>query len=109
MSQHDQVHRKRVEQGEKVEKVKKVKKVEKVKKVDSPIAREQLNEVKNGTCSKEYLTKCRVCDKTFNRKDSLVLHLGTVHLKERRFKCEICQQGFTSNKDLTRHSGNIPC
>jgi len=74
---------------------------------DLSIAHEQLNGVKNGTCSKEYLTKCRVCDKTFNRKDSLVLHLRTVHLKERRFKCAICQQGFTSNKDLTRHSGTI--
>ncbi len=80
------------------------------KKVDESnfsIAGLQLNEIKNGTSSKKYLTKCRVCDKTFNRKDSLVLHLRTVHLKERRFKCDICQEGFTSNKDLSRHSGTI--
>lgn len=48
--------------------------------------------------------KCEMCDKTFNRKARLQMHIRYVHAKDRPFECKECGKKFTRKEDLNRHA-----
>jgi len=45
---------------------------------------------------------CQVCNKGYNTKDSLRIHMK-VHQEDRPYKCDKCDAAFKSNCKLTRH------
>ncbi|XP_013134186.1 PREDICTED: gastrula zinc finger protein XlCGF26.1-like isoform X7 [Papilio polytes] len=47
--------------------------------------------------------KCEVCDKTFNLKSNLMLHMRSVHLKERPYECSECNMGFFIKRHMMGH------
>lgn len=55
---------------------------------------------------------CQRCDKTFNRKHNLHLHVERVHLQMKPVECTICSKSFFSNSELLihmqRHMGAKP-
>lgn len=46
--------------------------------------------------------KCKECDKSFNQKGALNIHM-TTHTKERRFSCEKCKVCFSQRGNLRAH------
>lgn len=48
--------------------------------------------------------KCQFCDKEFNRKARLQMHIRYVHEKDRPFECDVCLKCFTRKEDLNRHA-----
>lgn len=50
--------------------------------------------------------KCAVCDQTTTRKDDLVRHIHSCHLKD-RLKCSLCEKDFSRKDSLKRHIKNI--
>jgi uncharacterized Zn-finger protein len=69
------------------------------------VATDQLNLIQKG--GRTSMRSCDVCQKVFQRNYALVLHLQSVHLRERRYQCSDCPKGFSSKKDLKRHTGKI--
>ncbi|XP_063544134.1 zinc finger protein 436-like isoform X15 [Cydia strobilella] len=47
--------------------------------------------------------KCDMCDKKFNLKSNLMLHMRSVHLKERPFECSVCSMGFFIKRHMLGH------
>lgn len=47
--------------------------------------------------------KCEMCEKRFNLKSNLVLHMRSVHLKERPYECSVCSMGFFIKKHMMGH------
>ncbi|XP_013163749.1 PREDICTED: zinc finger protein 43-like isoform X8 [Papilio xuthus] len=47
--------------------------------------------------------KCDVCDKRFNLKSNLKLHMRSVHLKERKFECSECNMRFFVKRHMIGH------
>nr|XP_026489366.1 zinc finger protein 728-like isoform X16 [Vanessa tameamea] len=47
--------------------------------------------------------KCDLCDKKFNLKSNLVLHMRSVHLKERPYECSVCSMGFFIKRHMLGH------
>lgn len=45
-----------------------------------------------------------MCEKTFNRKARLQMHVRYVHEKDRPFECTECTKKFTRKEDLNRHA-----
>jgi len=50
---------------------------------------------------------CEHCNKSFGRKDSLIRHINTVHLKMKPFKCDHCNESFGEKSDLKRHINTV--
>jgi uncharacterized Zn-finger protein len=69
------------------------------------VATDQLNLIQKG--GRTSMRSCDVCQKVFQRNYALVLHLQSVHLRERRYQCSDCPKGFSSKKDLKRHTGKM--
>lgn len=61
------------------------------------------------------LFMCKICSKTFKRKDYLTTHESLYHKEKTLFSCEICLKSFTQkvylNRHLKRHekSGRYAC
>ncbi|CAH2062236.1 unnamed protein product, partial [Iphiclides podalirius] len=47
--------------------------------------------------------KCDMCDKKFNLKSNLMLHMRSVHLKERPYECTVCNMGFFIKRHMLGH------
>ncbi|XP_041968475.1 zinc finger protein 816-like isoform X4 [Aricia agestis] len=47
--------------------------------------------------------KCDYCDKKFNLKSNLILHMRSVHLKERPYQCSVCSMGFFVKRHMLGH------
>lgn len=47
--------------------------------------------------------KCDLCDKKFNLKSNLMLHMRSVHLKERPYECSVCSMGFFIKRHMLGH------
>ncbi|XP_061385112.1 gastrula zinc finger protein XlCGF26.1-like isoform X7 [Danaus plexippus] len=47
--------------------------------------------------------KCEKCDKRFNLKSNLMLHMRSVHLKERPYECSVCSMGFFIKRHMLGH------
>ncbi|VVC98041.1 unnamed protein product [Leptidea sinapis] len=47
--------------------------------------------------------KCDMCDKKFNLKSNLMLHVRSVHLKERPYACSVCSMGFFIKRHMLGH------
>ncbi|XP_028032170.1 gastrula zinc finger protein XlCGF17.1-like [Bombyx mandarina] len=47
--------------------------------------------------------KCSMCDKRFNLKSTLVLHMRSVHFKERPYECSVCNMGFFIKRHMLGH------
>nr|XP_049704098.1 zinc finger and SCAN domain-containing protein 12 isoform X8 [Helicoverpa armigera] len=47
--------------------------------------------------------KCDLCDKKFNLKSNLMLHMRSVHLKERPYECSVCSMGFFIKRHMIGH------
>ncbi|XP_049883286.1 gastrula zinc finger protein XlCGF26.1-like isoform X4 [Pectinophora gossypiella] len=47
--------------------------------------------------------KCDMCEKRFNLKSNLVLHMRSVHLKERPYECSVCSMGFFIKRHMLGH------
>ncbi|XP_045781735.1 zinc finger protein 888-like isoform X6 [Maniola jurtina] len=47
--------------------------------------------------------KCDKCDKKFNLKSNLMLHIRSVHLKERPYECSVCSMGFFIKRHMLGH------
>jgi predicted RNA-binding Zn-ribbon protein involved in translation (DUF1610 family) len=51
--------------------------------------------------------KCKLCDKTFTAKVSLLNHMKYVHSEERMHQCSLCESNFKQKKDKNVHLLNI--
>lgn len=49
--------------------------------------------------------ECRICEKSFNRHDRLIRHMGT----HTSFKCSRCHKYFTGKKRLATHTASNNC
>lgn len=47
--------------------------------------------------------KCTMCDKEYNRRSRLTLHMKFVHENDHSVICDICQKAFRRKDDLVRH------
>ncbi|CAH4034474.1 unnamed protein product [Pieris brassicae] len=47
--------------------------------------------------------KCDMCEKKFNLKSNLMLHMRSVHLKERPYACSVCSMGFFIKRHMLGH------
>lgn len=47
--------------------------------------------------------KCDMCEKKFNLKSNLMLHMRGVHLKERPYECSVCSMGFFIKRHMLGH------
>lgn len=47
--------------------------------------------------------KCDLCEKKFNLKSNLVLHMRNIHLKERPYECSVCNMGFFIKRHMLGH------
>lgn len=47
--------------------------------------------------------KCDLCEKKFNLKSNLMLHMRSVHLKERPYECSVCSMGFFIKRHMLGH------
>ncbi|XP_030033821.1 zinc finger protein 799 isoform X8 [Manduca sexta] len=47
--------------------------------------------------------KCDMCEKRFNLKSNLMLHMRSVHLKERPYECSVCSMGFFIKRHMLGH------
>ncbi|KAK2715745.1 hypothetical protein QYM36_010350 [Artemia franciscana] len=52
--------------------------------------------------TKEDLCKCRVCSKTFEKKEDLYEHMSS-HNKKKAFECDICKKDFAQTFHLLEH------
>lgn len=50
---------------------------------------------------------CKTCNKVFTRRDNLLVHVNSVHLKN-RVKCDQCGSHFSTPRGLNKHR-NKPC
>ncbi|XP_075237803.1 uncharacterized protein LOC142334020 [Lycorma delicatula] len=53
-----------------------------------------------GSATKSFI--CNFCQKSFNNKNNLKVHLNT-HTKEKKYICNVCQKSFNHKPDLKRH------
>jgi hypothetical protein len=56
----------------------------------------------------EYRYKCKVCSKSFNRKNSLVRH-ERIHSGLKPYSCNVCNKQFTRKDILEGHKLSIKC
>ena len=47
--------------------------------------------------------QCEICHKNFKRKESLNLHITSVHEGKKPFKCEICEYKCSMNQQMKLH------
>ena len=51
--------------------------------------------------------KCDLCGKAFRKKDSIKIHIATVHEGQKNYKCEFCGKSFGQIGDRNMHIRNI--
>ena len=51
--------------------------------------------------------KCGTCDKSFDRKNKLHIHMAAVHEKLKLFKCNLCEYSFTQKGGLDHHERRV--
>ncbi|KXN65348.1 hypothetical protein CONCODRAFT_44544 [Conidiobolus coronatus NRRL 28638] len=56
----------------------------------------------------EYRYKCKICSKSFNRKNSLVRH-ERIHSGLKPYSCKVCNKQFTRKDILEGHKLSIKC
>jgi len=58
---------------------------------------------------------CGICPANYSRKESLNIHIETVHEGKKPFKCSLCDTNFPRKAELTKHKlsihggGSIQC
>ena len=53
--------------------------------------------------SREKITQCNICTKTYNKKTSLKYHIDSAHARKRFEKCESCGKTFSKAGYLKNH------
>ena len=46
--------------------------------------------------------QCKMCEKSFSKKDNMTKHMASIHEGKKAFKCEICDKSF-SQKDAVKN------
>ena len=72
----------------------------------APIELEETNTLLDES-QKEGEIFCPFCQKAFNKKSNLNIHINSVHEKKKPHKCDICQTAFATRGTLKQHTTQV--